>query len=106
MSANVIATDVPGTVHLIDLEGDIYTQHAQGQQKYIVLIPMSFAMEYGVTPWVTDLGLQNAFIVAAARLVQCSTVFIMIKWGKQFREKRTGKYNQYVAEMAKAGMAH
>jgi hypothetical protein len=62
---------------------------------------MSFAMGYGVTPWVTNLGLQNAFIVAAAAgLVQCSTVFIMVNWGKQFREKSTGRYNRYVAGMA------
>jgi hypothetical protein len=29
MLSNAIATNVPGTVHLIDLEGDIYAQNAQ-----------------------------------------------------------------------------
>lgn len=30
---------VPGTVHLVDLEGTMHAQHAKGGQRDIVLIP-------------------------------------------------------------------
>lgn len=32
-------TDVPGTVHLVDLEGTMHTKHARGGKSDIVLIP-------------------------------------------------------------------
>lgn len=73
----------------------------------IIRNTMSFAVGYGVTPWVENLGLQNAFIVAAAAaFAQCLTVMIMIKWGKQMRTKGFAKYNSYVEKMSAAGMAH
>jgi hypothetical protein len=31
--------NIPGTVHLVDLEGTMHTQHAQGGQRDIVLVP-------------------------------------------------------------------
>ena len=68
---------------------------------------MSFAIGYGVTPWVQNLGHQNAFIVAAAAgMVQCATVLIMIWKGKSLRKKSAARYAQYVEKMAAVGMAH
>ncbi|CAD6569270.1 MAG: hypothetical protein ASARMPRED_002697 [Alectoria sarmentosa] len=47
---------------------------------------MSFAIGYGITPWVTQMGLQNAFIVAAfAGLAQVLTVFFFIRYGQNMR---------------------
>lgn len=68
---------------------------------------MSFAIGYGITPWVEDMGLQNCFITAAfVGLAQVCTVFLMIKYGKRLREMSVPRYNSYVEKMAKSGMIH
>ena len=68
---------------------------------------MSFAIGYGITPWVTNMGYQNAFIVAAfAGLAQVLTFLVFVKWGKRWREGTTRRYWKYVEEMAKAGLTH
>ncbi|PSN60646.1 MFS transporter-like protein [Corynespora cassiicola Philippines] len=68
---------------------------------------MSFAIGYGITPWVTDMGLQNCFITAACvGLAQVATIFIMMKYGKELRRKSIPRYGKYVEEMAKSGMVH
>ncbi|KAF9734561.1 hypothetical protein PMIN06_001255 [Paraphaeosphaeria minitans] len=73
----------------------------------IVRNTMSFAIGYGITPWVGDMGLQNCFITAAfVGLAQVCTVFFMIKYGKRLREMSVSRYNGYVNEMAKSGMVH
>jgi hypothetical protein len=73
----------------------------------IIRNTMSFAVSYGITPWVTNMGLQNAFILAAfAGLAQVCTIFPMIKWGRKLREKSRGRYYNYVKETVDLGMAH
>ncbi|KAF2014697.1 MFS transporter [Aaosphaeria arxii CBS 175.79] len=68
---------------------------------------MSFAIGYGITPWVTNMGLQNCFITAAfVGLAQVATIFIMIKWGKTLRRRSIPRYSRYVTEMEKSGMVH
>ncbi|KAF2474854.1 MFS general substrate transporter [Lindgomyces ingoldianus] len=68
---------------------------------------MSFAIGYGITPWVTDMGLQNCFLNAAfVGMAQVTTVAIMIKWGKTLRRKSISRYGANVEEMAKSGMVH
>ncbi|OAQ96105.1 hypothetical protein LLEC1_07488 [Akanthomyces lecanii] len=61
----------------------------------IILIrnTMSFAIGYGITPWLDGLGLQNCFIsVAFVALVICSTFLPMIWWGKRLRAAKRGSY--------------
>jgi MFS family permease len=54
---------------------------------------MSFAVNYGITPWLTDLGYQNCFLSAAFVGLAASSVFLlMIKFGKRLRIKSSGKY--------------
>ncbi|KAL8717889.1 MAG: hypothetical protein Q9225_004914 [Loekoesia sp. 1 TL-2023] len=68
---------------------------------------MSFAMGYGITPWVTDMGLQNAFVVAAfASLAQVLTVFVFIRYGQDMRRASIGRYERYKEEMVVTGLAH
>ncbi|RMZ88366.1 hypothetical protein DV736_g4411, partial [Chaetothyriales sp. CBS 134916] len=68
---------------------------------------MSFAIGYGITPWVTNMGLQNAFITAAfAGLAQVLTFLIFVKWGKGLRERSTKRYLKYVKELANTGLLH
>jgi hypothetical protein len=68
---------------------------------------MSFAIGYGITPWVTDMGLRNCFITAAfVGLAQVCTVFAMIRWGKELRRRSVARYGKFVEEMSKSGMVH
>ncbi|KAI5240011.1 MFS general substrate transporter [Aureobasidium subglaciale] len=62
---------------------------------------MSFAMGYGVTPWVQGLGVQNCFITAAAVSIVTSTMaFVFLKWGKKFRERSAASYFNLVDKRA------
>lgn len=68
---------------------------------------MSFAIGYGVTPWVTNMGYQNAFILAAfAGMAQCATFLVVVKYGKQLRRQSAERYKKYVDEMADQGVVH
>ena len=68
---------------------------------------MSFAIGYGITPWVTNMGLQNAFILAAfAGLAQVATFFIFVRYGKGLRRESRGRYAKYVEKIASDGMVH
>lgn len=60
-----------------------------------------------ITPWVTRMGLQNAFIVAAsAGLAQVLTVFYFIRYGRSIRQASVGKYERYVEQMNSADRIH
>ena len=68
---------------------------------------MSFAIGYGITPWVTNMGLQNAFIVAAfAGMAQCATFLIFVRYGKGLRRNSEARYRKYVDKMAYHGVIH
>lgn len=65
----------------------------------IIRNTMSFAMGYGITPWVTNMGYQNAFIVAAfAGLAQVLTFLAVVKWGKSWRNNTKARYYKFVKE--------
>jgi hypothetical protein len=54
---------------------------------------MSFAVNYGITPWLRNLGYQNCFLSAAFVGLAASSVFlVMIKFGKGLRVKSSDKY--------------
>ena len=73
----------------------------------IIRNTMSFAIGYGVTPWVTNMGYQNAFILAAfAGLAQVFTFLAVVKWGKSWRDRTKGRYYGYVRESQSWGMGH
>jgi len=68
---------------------------------------MSFAVGYGITPWVTNMGFQNAFILAAfVGMAQVATFLIFTKWGKAMRVKSAPRYAKYVEIMASTGAVH
>ncbi|KAJ9644288.1 hypothetical protein H2204_001639 [Knufia peltigerae] len=68
---------------------------------------MSFAIGYGLTPWVTNMGYQNAFITAAfAGLAQALTFLIFVKYGKSLRVRSTDRYLKFVKEITDAGLTH
>ncbi|KAJ5664724.1 hypothetical protein N7462_011537 [Penicillium macrosclerotiorum] len=73
----------------------------------IVRNTMSFAIGYGITPWIDNLGYQNCFISAAFVGMACAAVFlVMIKYGKSCRIRSREKYWQIVQENLAKGMGH
>lgn len=68
---------------------------------------MSFAIGYGITPWLENLGYQNCFIsVAFVGLGICSVFLVMIKWGKKFREMKRIEYWREVKKRIELGLVH
>ncbi|KAK0376111.1 hypothetical protein CLIM01_06531 [Colletotrichum limetticola] len=77
---------------------DCYKELGEDAIVTVILIrnTMSFAVSYGITPWVENMGYQNAFLVAAfAALAQISSYFAMIKWGRQIRAASVTRYWKY-----------
>jgi len=68
---------------------------------------MSFAVSYGVTPWMEKMGYQNAFILAAfVAMVQISLFFLLIKYGKRLRKASIPRYWKYVNQLQAEGLVH
>ena len=68
---------------------------------------MSFAIGYGITPWVTNMGLQNAFLVAAfAGMAQVASFLVFVRFGKGLRRQSAGRYGKHVEKMASQGVIH
>lgn len=60
-----------------------------------------------VTPWVTNMGYQNAFILGAfAGLAHNLTIFPIIKWGKNLRQRSAGDYWAMVKKGAGLDVTH
>lgn len=60
-----------------------------------------------ITPWVTDMGYQNAFLVAAfACLAQISLFFVFIKWGRRMREASKPRYMKFLDDVQREGVSH
>ncbi|CAK7236227.1 hypothetical protein SBRCBS47491_009566 [Sporothrix bragantina] len=68
---------------------------------------MSFAIGYGITPWLDNLGLQNTFISASMIGLAASAVFIiMFFFGKRLRARSRVAYWALVEDNLAKGMAH
>lgn len=66
---------------------------------------MNFAFDYGFSPWLTNMGRQNAFITAAcAGLAQIATFLVMIRYGKTLRKLSVESYYRHSSDMRKAGI--
>ncbi|KAI1019908.1 hypothetical protein LB503_006027 [Fusarium chuoi] len=88
---------------------DCHTELGSDAIATIILIrnTMSFAIGYGVTPWVTRMGYQNAFLVAAfVAMAQFSLAFVFIKYGKQLRRSSTASYFKYLKQVKNDGLIH
>ncbi|KAK5133040.1 hypothetical protein LTR08_008245 [Meristemomyces frigidus] len=71
----------------------------------IIRNTMSFAIGYGITPWLDNLGYQNCFISAAFVGMAASAVFLFMIWkGKQFREKKRLQYWNLLRKHTVMGM--
>jgi len=86
---------------------DTYHEISGDAMTTVILVrnTMSFAIGYGITPWLDNLGLQNCFISAAFIGMAASSAFlIMIVWGKKFRERSRVKYWNLVTDLMSKGV--
>ncbi|CDK29495.1 unnamed protein product [Kuraishia capsulata CBS 1993] len=68
---------------------------------------MSFAVNWGITPWVENTGLKNTFIAACfISLAGISTFLPMIYFGKRTRVSTKDAYWNYVQEATDLGLPH
>ncbi|KAL1878112.1 hypothetical protein VTK73DRAFT_8073 [Phialemonium thermophilum] len=73
----------------------------------VVRNTMSFGIGYGVTPWVVNMGYQNAFILGAfAGLAHNLTIFPIIRWGRNLRQRSSNRYWGYVRSGADLAVNH
>ena len=88
---------------------DSYREIGSDGLTSVILIrnTMSFAIGYGITPWLENLGYQNCFISAAFVGLAVSAVFLIMIWkGKYFRERYRVKYWTLVRKHVDMGMVH
>ncbi|KAL1967169.1 hypothetical protein VTN77DRAFT_3460 [Rasamsonia byssochlamydoides] len=88
---------------------DSYRELSGDAMTTVILVrnTMSFAIGYGITPWINNLGYQNCFISAAFIGMACSAIFfVMVRYGKTFRIKSREKYWSLVVENWERGMGH
>lgn len=68
---------------------------------------LSFAIGYGITPWILNMGVRNCFITAAFISLACNaSFFIVILYGKTWRTNTKESYWKYVKIAVDKGMAH
>lgn len=73
----------------------------------IVRNSMAFAINYGITPWLENLGYRRCFGSAAAVAVGTSSVFLVVVWkGKWVRERSAERYWRLVERLGEMGMVH
>ncbi|KAH3663519.1 hypothetical protein OGAPHI_004920 [Ogataea philodendri] len=66
---------------------------------------MNFAMDYGITPFVTNVGVQNCFIASAFICLFCvGTFIVMIFTGYYWRNKTKGRYWKIVETYRAKGL--
>ncbi|ATY65563.1 MFS transporter [Cordyceps militaris] len=63
----------------------------------IIRNTLGFAISYGITPWYTDMGLQDCFILAGFLSLGCTLTFLVMVWkGKSLRRHAAQQYWRYV----------
>ncbi|EFY96646.1 MFS transporter [Metarhizium robertsii] len=63
----------------------------------IIRNTLGFATSYGITPWYTNMGLQNCFIMAGFLSLGCTGSFLLMIWkGKSLRRHCATRYWKYV----------
>ncbi|KAL4977778.1 kinase-like domain-containing protein [Aspergillus desertorum] len=88
-------TNTAGITLSVNYLVDSYREISGDAMATVILVrnTMSFAMGYGITPWVEGLGYQDCFVSAAFVGLACSAVFlVMVKWGKGCRVRSRKRY--------------
>lgn len=96
----IALTNIIGLQLSVNYAVDSY--RALGAEAIVTVIlvrnTMSFAIGYGISPWVEGMGLQNAFVVAAmVGMAQVCSFFAFVRWGKALRVQSVPRYEKMLA---------
>jgi len=86
-----------------------YKELSGGMVVTCVLIrnTMSFAINYGITPWIEALGYRDTYIsVAVIGFVYNASLFVMVKYGRKLRELTAARYWREVQKAKEKGLSH
>ncbi|GJD05178.1 major facilitator superfamily transporter [Colletotrichum higginsianum] len=73
----------------------------------IIRNTMSFAINYGITPWLNQMGYRDTYIIVAAiGFVWNASIFVVTKYGRSIREKSAARYWKQVAQAHSKGLSH
>ncbi|KDN70524.1 putative major facilitator superfamily transporter [Colletotrichum sublineola] len=73
----------------------------------IIRNTMSFAINYGITPWLNHMGYRNTYIIVAAiGFVWNASIFIVTKYGRKARERTAERYWRDVSKAHAKGLSH
>ncbi|KZL84305.1 major facilitator superfamily transporter [Colletotrichum incanum] len=73
----------------------------------IIRNTMSFAINYGITPWLNHMGYRDTYIIVAVTgFVWNASIFIVTKYGRQVRERSAERYWRHVAKAHAKGLSH
>ncbi|KAL4886448.1 major facilitator superfamily domain-containing protein [Aspergillus karnatakaensis] len=73
----------------------------------IVRNMINFGVSYGITPWIENMGLRDAFVVAAvAGFVQVATFGLAVRYGKGFRRSSVPRYERHMKDLRRDGAVH
>ncbi|PSK33718.1 hypothetical protein C7M61_005182 [Candidozyma pseudohaemuli] len=98
-----------GCVNAVTYVVDCYHEVSGEAIAAVVVIRniMSFAVSYGITPWVQNQGLQNTFIAAAFICLFClATFLVMMATGKYWRVRTGALYWALIEKRRAMGIHH
>lgn len=98
-----------GCVNAVTYVIDCYHEVSCEAMATVIVIrnTMSFAMSYGITPWVDNTGLKNTFIAAAFICFFCIGTFaIMIPTGLYWRKRTKDAYWRLIEHRRSLGIHH
>ncbi|KZL72382.1 major facilitator superfamily transporter [Colletotrichum tofieldiae] len=73
----------------------------------IIRNTMSFAINYGITPWLNHMGYRDTYIIVAViGFVWNASIFIVTKYGRRVRERSAERYWRHVAKAHAKGLSH
>lgn len=98
---------VIGCVSSVTYTLDCYPQLNMAAMTIVVIIrnTMNFALDYGITPFLDNVGMQNTFIACAFICMFCiGTFFVMMKTGLFWRRKTAHAYWKLIADYRSRGV--
>lgn len=96
-----------GCVNAVTYVIDCYHEVSCESMATVVVIrnTMSFAMSYGITPWIENTGLQNTFIASAGICFFCIGTFaVMIPTGLYWRKRTKDAYWRLIEHRRSKGI--
>ena len=74
---------------------------------FLERVLLTYLVFGSITPWVKNLGLQNAFVIAAlVGMLQALSFLVMVRFGYRLRKASLARYRAYAGEMREAGLVH